>query len=275
MRPSRILLALLCACVTSYGWSQSVSLQEQITAQYKTAHIGGDGSLVGDPGTLLLVQRGGIISVPWKALAKCPAKFHDNELHPSTGFCAGMMKNVSGNFKKGEKVYPAKIDIDYKKAKITFQIVRCDACYNDGNPAGMKGEVVFEFPQGYLEKAGAGEVEDTIGKVFSISDNQEAQADDQGQGDQQGNQQEGQQGYPQQQGGGQQGSQQQGYPQQQGPPQDQQQSEPQTVQMGMTTDQVQQVLGKPDKVFNVGTKQIFVYKDVKVTFLNGKVSDVQ
>jgi hypothetical protein len=35
------------------------------------------------------------------------------------------------------------------------------------------------------------------------------------------------------------------------------------------------VLGKPDKMFNVGAKQIYVYKDVKVTFQNGQVSDVQ
>ena len=54
-----------------------------------------------------------------------------------------------------------------------------------------------------------------------------------------------------------------------------QQAEPQTVQAGMSTDQVQAILGKPDKIFNVGSKQIYVYKDVKVTFLDGKVSDVQ
>jgi hypothetical protein len=38
---------------------------------------------------------------------------------------------------------------------------------------------------------------------------------------------------------------------------------------------VQAVLGQPDKIFNLGAKQIYVYKDVKVTFQNGKVADVQ
>jgi hypothetical protein len=38
---------------------------------------------------------------------------------------------------------------------------------------------------------------------------------------------------------------------------------------------VQGSLGKPDKIVNLGAKQIWVYKDLKVTFLNGKVSDVQ
>jgi len=268
-RPSLTLslfLVLLVLAVTSLASAQAVSLQEQLNAQYKMVRIATDGSLAGDAGTLLVIQQGGILSVPWKALAKCPAKFHDNQLYPSTGFCAGMMKNVSGVFKRGTKVYPVKIEVDPKKAKITMVVVRCDSCYNDSAQNAMKGEVVFEFTSGYLEKANAGEVEDTIGRVFSISDDQSGGNDQaQQQGDQQGDQQGGGQ-----QGGGQQAGGQQGG----GQPQDQQ-SEPQTVQLGMSPDQVQQALGKPDKIFNVGAKQIYVYKDVKVTFMNGKVSDVQ
>jgi hypothetical protein len=115
----------------------------------------------------------------------------------------------------------------------------------------MKGEVVFQFAKGYLEKAGVGDVEDAIGKVFLISEDNQ-QNDNQNQGNASGQQ------APQQQDA-----------------QPQQQSEPATVQLGMTTDQVQSILGKPQKIFNVGAKQIYVYQDVKVTFQNGKVADVQ
>ena len=62
---------------------------------------------------------------------------------------------------------------------------------------------------------------------------------------------------------------------QQGATARQQQAEPQTIEKGQTTDQVQAALGKPDKIVNLGAKQIYVYKDLKVTFVNGKVSDVQ
>jgi hypothetical protein len=117
----------------------------------------------------------------------------------------------------------------------------------------MKGEVVFQFAKGYLEKASVGEVEDAIGQVFAISSD-----DQQGQGGDNNGQQNQQQ------------SAQQGQQQQQ-----EQQAEPQTIQLGMTTDQVQAALGKPDKIVNLGTKQIWVYKDLKVTFVNSKVSDVQ
>jgi hypothetical protein len=50
---------------------------------------------------------------------------------------------------------------------------------------------------------------------------------------------------------------------------------PATVEIGQTTDQVTAILGQPDKILNLGTKQIYVYKDLKVTFVKGKVTDAQ
>jgi len=34
-------------------------------------------------------------------------------------------------------------------------------------------------------------------------------------------------------------------------------------------------MGQPDKIINLGAKTIYVYKDIKVTFVNGKVTDAQ
>jgi hypothetical protein len=50
---------------------------------------------------------------------------------------------------------------------------------------------------------------------------------------------------------------------------------PATVEIGQTPDQVTAILGQPDKILNLGTKQIYVYKDLKVTFMKGKVTDAQ
>ena len=80
-----------------------------------------------------------------------------------------------------------------------------------------------------------------------------------------------QQGGQQQQGGDQQQAQQQ--PQQQAPPQPP--APPASIQLGQTVDQVTASFGPPEKIVNLGTKQIYVYKDLKVTFVNGKVTDVQ
>ena len=50
---------------------------------------------------------------------------------------------------------------------------------------------------------------------------------------------------------------------------------PKTISIGDTTSQVLENLGQPEKVIDLGAKKIFVYKDLKITFVDGKVSDVQ
>jgi hypothetical protein len=153
----------------------------------------------------------------------------------------------------GDKVYPTKVDVNVAKDTVTMGIVACDTCNKTDPPTYNKAQVIFQFPKGSLVKASAGEVEDVIGQLLSISEEEQQQGGDQG-----GQQQGGDQG---QQGGGQQ--------------QQQQQAEPQSIEKGMTTDQVEAAMGKPEKIVNLGPKKIYVYKDLKVTFLNGKVFDVQ
>lgn len=44
---------------------------------------------------------------------------------------------------------------------------------------------------------------------------------------------------------------------------------------GQSIDDVTAALGQPTKIVNLGAKKIYVYKDLKITFKDGKVSDVQ
>jgi hypothetical protein len=50
---------------------------------------------------------------------------------------------------------------------------------------------------------------------------------------------------------------------------------PPTIALGQTVDQVTAGMGQPTRVIDLGTKKIYVYKDMKVTFKAGKVSDVE
>jgi hypothetical protein len=50
---------------------------------------------------------------------------------------------------------------------------------------------------------------------------------------------------------------------------------PAAVTLGQTIDQVTTIWGQPKSVVDLGAKKIYVYKDVKVTFTGGKVTDVQ
>ena len=246
--------------------AQAPTLQEQLAAQYKLVKIGSDtsGYAVVEEGTLLAIQKGGIMGVPYSDKTALTTKYENGAVHSPNAVMTEARKRVFGHFSqtasegqtthlfaKGDKVYPSKIDVNVDKDTVALAIVACDTCNNTNPPTYNKAQVLFQFPKGSLAKASAGDVEDTIGQLLAISD--DAQQQPQG-GDQQG------------------GQQQAGQQQQQAP---QQQQEPQTIQMGMTTDQVKAAMGTPEKVVNLGPKQIFVYKDLKVTFLGGKVADVQ
>lgn len=260
--------AILCAMALlqpgAVAQSGAPTLQEQLAAQYKLVKMGSDtgGYSIVEEGTLLAVQKGGVMGVPYSDKTSLTNKYENGTVHSPNVAMAEARKRLLGHFaqtqsegqttrllKKGDKVYPTKIEVKLDKDMVVMGIVACDTCNNTDPPIWAKANVEFQFPKGSLAKASAGDVEDTIGQLLAISEDSQAQG-----GDQQGGQQQ-----AQQQGGGQQ----------------QQEAEPQTIQMGMTADQVVAAMGKPTKMVNLGPKQIYVYKDLKVTFLNGKVVDVQ
>jgi len=259
-------MAIILAALAPYSLAQAPTLQEQLAAQYKTVKMGSDtsGYSVVEKGTLLAIQKGGILAVPYADQAVLPSKYEGGAIHGPSSLSLMGRKSIMGRFGKeqtthlfqvGDKVYPMKIDVNVAKDTVSMSVVACDTCNKTDPPTYNKAQVIFQFPKGSLVKASAGEVEDVIGQVLSISEEEQQQGGDQG-----GQQQQGDQG---QQGGGQQQQQQQP------------QAEPQSIEKGMTTDQVEAAMGKPEKIVNLGPKKIYVYKDLKVTFLNGKVFDVQ
>ena len=50
---------------------------------------------------------------------------------------------------------------------------------------------------------------------------------------------------------------------------------PKTISLGQTKDQVLAIFGTPLKVVVLPTKEMDFYKDMKITFVKGKVVDVQ
>ncbi|HZD48260.1 MAG TPA: hypothetical protein VE178_05880, partial [Silvibacterium sp.] len=59
------------------------------------------------------------------------------------------------------------------------------------------------------------------------------------------------------------------------PPSDSPPPAPKKIALGQTKDQVVAIFGQPQKVASLGQKEIDYYPDMKVTFVNGKVTDVQ
>lgn len=52
-------------------------------------------------------------------------------------------------------------------------------------------------------------------------------------------------------------------------------SAPKNIELGQTIDQIEQILGKPISIVKLGARTIYTYKDMKIVFTDGKVSDVQ
>jgi len=148
----------------------------------------------------------------------------------------------------GEKVYPSKIEVHPDKDIVALSVIACDSCNNVNPPTYYKSQVLFQFAKGYLAKASPPQIEDVIAQVFTIDDSGNNQQN--GGGSAQGNQDA--------QGG-------QAAQAANEPP-----KQPQTIQMGQTMDEVSASLGQPEKIVNLGPKQIYVYKDLKVTFVRGK-----
>lgn len=242
-------LSAMLACSAAVAQTAApVSLQDQLNAQYKLAKVGRATGVwaVVEPGTVLQIQKGGIAGVPPKSVALCPAKFEGGNLKGPSGLCTAMLGAQNVRYLEvGEKVYPVKLDVNLGKDKITLAIFECDSCNGVTGPSSYRSEVIFQFPKGYLATANPSQIEDTIGQVFSVSSSEP----------------------PQNQSAQNAGEQTQ--------PPEQAQPEPQTIHLGQTIDQVVSAIGKPDKIVDLGAKQIYVYKDLKVTFSNGKVSDVQ
>jgi hypothetical protein len=269
-----VVLAITPSVVLAQGAAPTVSLEDQLKAQYTLVKMGADssGAAVVEQGTVLVIKKGGILGVPYSDQSIFATKYESGAVHSpnpmaskALGFGLGKLGRPAPTtqfFQTNVKVYPSRIAVNLAKDQVVIGIVDCDSCNNVDPKTFFKADVVFQFPHGTLANTNPSQVEDTISGLLAIDDS----ASNSDQGNNQGGGQQGGNGNDQgnnQGGGG-------GQAQQQAPPPD-----PVQIEKGQTIDQVKAAIGPPDKIVNLGTKQIYVYKDIKVTFINGKVSDVQ
>lgn len=259
------------------GAGTGSTLRDDLAKNFKMVRLGSNAgsTSVTDTGTVLVVQQAGLLGLPQNSLVPCPAHFKDGTLKAPNMLCKAAARNNSKDFPNGDKVYPMKIDVNMQKDEVSMIVLECDTCNNTDPPTYFHSQVVFQFPKGYLATADAGQVEDMIAKLFApdSSNNNDAgnnngnnngndQGNNNGNGNGNGNGNANGNGNGNDQGNG-------GQQQQQPPP------PPASVQLGQTPDQVTAAIGQPDKIITLGAKQIYVYKDLKVTFVNGKVTDAQ
>src|SRR5277367_2663144 len=80
--------------------AQAPTLQEQLTAQYKVVKMGSDtsGYSVVEKGTLLAIQKGGILGVPYAEKTVLPTKYEAGTVHSPSSLMVEGKKKLFGHF---------------------------------------------------------------------------------------------------------------------------------------------------------------------------------
>ena len=230
-----------------------VSLERGLQSNYVPTKMAGFGDRLRATqlGTILVVQKDGMGASPVTEFA-FGNTYKDRRIkHSFTGALIHDANSVR-DLRAGERVYLLKTEA--KDTGVVFNVQSCDAC--DGSPTDFeqmpyRAALTFQFPKGYWNTTDFAKIQQTIGEVFAFADGPNA-----------GTQPNPEPVAPR-------GAQ----VAQQPPPAPQ--PEPVQIGLGQTTDQVVASLGQPDKVGDLGSKKIYIYKDLKITFVDGKVSDVQ
>jgi hypothetical protein len=175
-----IILAAAIIFPMAVASGQAATLQDQLQKSYKMMKMGSDtsGYSVVEEGTVLAIQKGGILAVPYSDSSEFKTKYQNGAIKAPSGLALVGRKAIMGKFgkeqtthlfAKGDKVYPTKIDVNMKKDSVTMSIVACDKCNKTDPPTYNKAEVVFVFPKGSLVNATAPAVQKVIAQVFTVS----------------------------------------------------------------------------------------------------------
>jgi hypothetical protein len=245
------------------------AFEQQIRSQYVLAQAS-HFNRVNSPGTVVVIQQGGLSAAPPASLTGAMAwyvntfkdgKRQNHGLREFSWQSQGTLRTIEA----GERFYVSKLDV--KESAITFYLVSCEQIEGSHFYAGVS----FQFAKGYQTSLALADVQQAIGQVFTS----EVSAPD----DQKQNVQRGQPGPPTP------GQPDVGQPAEApasfapiAPPAPPPQDAPTTaveIAIGQTPDQVKAALGQPDRIVKAGAKEIYSYKNLKVTFVDGKVSDVE
>jgi hypothetical protein len=268
------------------------TLEEQLQSEYMITTPTADSTDIVTQGSVLVLQKKGFSAGAASSKVLTQNTYKDGQIHagaatavrrfgglpgisyiPGVGTAAGTAAGAAGgsrDFVNGEKLYVTQIAVDRGKDVISFDLI--SDSYGDSGR--FKGQLRFQFAKGAVKTADLAAADAMISQVFKIQppdDNANAQQPA--------------------------GNAQQAAPAGNAaaqapapapaadappppippppPPADEPPAPPKSIDLGQTKDQVIAAFGQPLRTAKVGAKEIFFYKDLKVTFTGGKVSDVQ
>jgi hypothetical protein len=263
------------------------NLEQQLKSQYQLTTLTADYANFVTMGSTLILQKRGFS--PGALSNKLPTKYtyRDGQIKPDAigatkkayDRVTGIRDNIPGlkghgpdtskasdaagtwrPFVNGERLYVTQITVQRSDDSIVFDLIS-DAYPNEGR---YKGSLAFQYPGGTLASANIARVQPLIAEVFTIESSPDQTAAPQT-------------------------SQIRADallppdtpppPPPIAPPAPVTQPAPSPAEInfqpGATIAEVTARLGQPDKVATFGPKKIFQYKDLKVTFVDGRMTDIQ
>ncbi len=272
--PASLIALLIAMCFSTYAQDQKAAIEQKLESQYALTQATADNTDIVTAGAIIVLnpKRGNVIMAPVSSTNFYQNTYKDgkitqNALGKGVG-ALGRFSHLPGasapsapatrTFVPGEKMWVTSITA--KPDGVVFDLFT-DAYADVRYKAALK----FQFPKGAMPSVD--QVEKLVAEVFKVQPAEDKNASAQQQQAPAGGQEQAAAPAPAPEPAPQ--AAQAPPPPQEAPP------APLTASLGQTIDQVVANLGQPEKVFNLGVKQIYSYKDFKVIFTNGKVTDIQ
>jgi hypothetical protein len=282
--PSSFIAMLVAAAVSAFA-QDPAAIQKKLVSEYALTQPTADLSEIVTAGAVLVLQKSNLMMAPVSGTNFYQNTYRDGKISQNT---AGKVTNALSRFSRlpgasapaapatrtyvtGEKMWVTKIDVktDGKENEVNFDLYT-DAVADVRYKAALK----IVFPKGATED----QVDKIVAEVFRVQPAEQ--------------QQQAPAGVQQAPPAAAPAAAQAAVPPvapppppadnapvpdipPPPPPADAPAAPPQTISLGQTTAEVIAIFGQPQKIVNLGAKQTYYYKDLKVIFTGGKVSDVQ
>lgn len=266
-------LLLLTAAYTASarGAAPDSGVVEALQKKYTVTHTTPDGEQITKDGATMVLKCAGVYSLPTSVLIEPDNTVTDGSIKTPSMFTRMTWTKMGSHvLQTGDKVYITKIESkNGSNDELRFTVITVNSLDVTGGDAQKKYKAIvsFKFKKGYLEESPPEEVEQAIEAVMAPdTGGDDAQGGDNNAGA---------------------ANQPQGPPVAQraaAPPPPQRivtpppaapAGPPPTISMGESSTEVLQAMGMPQQMIDLGKKKTYIYKNMKVVFLNDKVTDVQ
>jgi hypothetical protein len=269
---------------------------QQVQAKYPVTAMDAGGIKVATPGTILVTQLDGVMVASKGSVSGLYYnEFKNGVIGPDTALSHIVLNHRAFNphaLAVGDKVYLLKVDTSSNS--ITFQVQSCGTCDPkavDPSHHPAQGEVTFKFVKGGLQSTDFNQIKQVIDQVFKLNDEVQAAAANTAQtaapapGTAAAVQPPAEDPPPPPPPPDQPAAAPPAHPPADDPPPPPPPADPVKLTMGMTIDRVKALMGSPVSILDKGSsvdskgakvsKVIYLYKGLRLTFTNGKVSDFE